>query len=124
MFKMNASEPDTPFIPLDSSNVLREALARSADEPVVLFKHSISCGISSFVRRRLHALTEPDDPPVYELIVQTARSLSNELSSSFGIQHESPQIIIVHKQQAVFDTSHGRITAQVIRDAVGEAISI
>ena len=105
------------FLPLDSTSSFNELLSHSEQEPVVLFKHSLTCGISSMARRRISNLDEETDPPVYILMIQHARALSAEVASHFDIRHESPQVIVVHKGKPVFHTSHGSITPQSIRDA-------
>ncbi len=68
-------------------------------------------------RRRLNDLNAPGDPRVYELVVQRSRPLSNRVAEFFGIRHQSPQAILIHHGAAVFDTSHGGISADAIRRA-------
>ena len=92
-------------------------------EPVVLFKHSITCGISHRARRQIGQLTEERDPPVYEVIIQEMRPLSNKIEEQLGIRHQSPQVIVLHQRQPIFDASHGRVTAQAVRDVVENAIA-
>ena len=103
---------------IDSDAVLDRASEHSTQEPVVLFKHSTMCGISRRARRQIEALTEADDPPVYEVVVQEARPLSNKIAAAFGIKHQSPQVIILHQRQPIFDASHGRVTAHAVREAI------
>ena len=106
------------YYKIDSDAVLDKASAHSQEEPVVLFKHSTTCGISTRARRQIQALTEADDPPVYEVIIQEARPVSNKIAASFGIQHQSPQVIILHQGKPIFDASHGRVTTEAIRTAI------
>ena len=106
------------YYKIDSDAMLDQASAHSMREPVVLFKHSTLCGTSRRARREIEALTEDDDPPVYEVVIQEARPLSNQIASWLGIKHQSPQVIVVHQRRPVFDASHGRVTARAVREAI------
>ncbi len=106
------------YYKIDSEAVLDQASEHSMQDPVVLFKHSTRCGISHRARRQIDELTESDDPPVYEVVIQEARSLSDKMAAWLGIKHQSPQVIILHQRQAVFDASHGRVTASAVREAI------
>ena len=108
---------------IDSEAGLEQASEHSTQEPVVLFKHSTRCGISRRARRQIEALTEANDPPVYEVVVQEARPLSNTIAESLGIKHQSPQVIILHQRQPIFDASHGSVTATAVREALENAIA-
>ena len=109
------------YYKIDSDAVLDQASEHSMKEPVVLFKHSTICGISRRARRQIEELTEETDPPVYEVVIQEARLLSNKVASWLGVKHQSPQVIILHQRQPVFDASHGRVTASAVREAVENA---
>ncbi len=103
---------------IDSEAALEQASEHSMQEPVVLFKHSTRCGISCRARLQIEELTGATDPPVYEVVVQEARPLSNRIAESLGIKHQSPQVIILHQRQPIFDASHGRVTANAVREAI------
>lgn len=105
---------------LGSEDALAAALDRSLSEPVLIFKHSATCPISAMARRRILHLHEEGDPPVYEVVVQSARPLSQKLEQDLGIRHESPQAIILHKQAPIYDASHHFITVEDIRSAITE----
>ena len=63
---MAAEYKDTPvFLPLNSQDQFDQVLARSDEEPVVLFKHSKMCGISSMAYRRMSQVNEGADPPIF-----------------------------------------------------------
>ncbi len=112
------------LLSLDSSMHLEAALARSKDEPVVIFKHSNACPISFFARQRVLELEEANDPPIYELVIQASRQLSHEVATKMNIRHESPQVIVVRHQQPTYHTSHGNIEADALRKAVAEAATL
>lgn len=106
---------------LETEKGLEDAVARSHREPVVLFKHSAWCGLSTYAHRELSKLTQPDDPPVYCIVVQHARRLTTAVEERFGIRHESPQVIVLFEGKPVFDASHGRVTAEAVRQAARQA---
>lgn len=97
---------------------LDSAFEHSMKEPVVLFKHSSTCPISAMARNQITSLHDPEDPPVYEVVVQRSRPISHKIEAELGIKHESPQVIILHQKEPVFHTSHSRITAELIRQTV------
>lgn len=100
---------------------LEALLAASRERPVVLFKHSASCGISAWKRRVLAELEADGDLPLYLLVVQHARPLSSLVSERLGVRHESPQVLVVRNGEAVHHASHVRISAEAIRAAAREA---
>ncbi len=106
----------TPFRPLATRDDLDEALARSDDGPVLIYKHSSTCPISARAQQSLEALTEAADPPVYRLVVQEARDLSAAVADELGVRHESPQALLLMDRQPVFDASHGQVRAEAVRE--------
>lgn len=116
MFFSKRSTPEA-LAPIDDDGALEAALAASHNAPIVVFKHSVSCPVSAFARREVMRLTEEGDPAVYEIVVQRARAQSNAVAEHTGIRHESPQAIVFWKGEAVYDASHGRITADSLRGA-------
>ena len=58
--------------------------------------------------------------PVFEVVVQSARPLSNHIETFFGIRHETPQVIVLYRGQPTFDTSHRGVTADAVHDAAGK----
>lgn len=106
-----------PFHPLATMDDLQTALDRAQDEPVVLYKHSAICPISARMEREVATLTEADDPPVYRVVVQDARDVSDAIEDQLGVRHESPQALLVYQNTVHHDASHGRISADDLRTA-------
>ena len=90
---------------------LSEIIEHSVKEPVLVFKHSLTCLISAGAYIRMNHGIEKKliRYPVYIVIVQEERQLSNEIEQVFGIIHESPQIILIKNKQAIYDASHSDI---------------
>lgn len=114
------SRPLTDFAPVTDARELDELLARSHAAPVVLFKHSTTCPISAGAYRQLSQLSGDVAGEVALVVVQSARALSRRVAEQTGIQHESPQAIILRKGQAVWAASHFDITAEAVERAVRE----
>ncbi|GAB5520701.1 MAG: bacillithiol system redox-active protein YtxJ [Rhodothermales bacterium] len=112
------SRTATPFLSLSSEEELTDAVLRSNGEPIILFKHSATCGISAGANSSMAELSEATDPPIYRLIVQESRGLSNTIAERFEVRHESPQVLVLVEGEVVFHTSHYRITAERLRDTV------
>ena len=111
------------FHPLQTQTDFQHALEQSAQQPVVLFKHSATCPISAWARRNVQEISGPEDPPVYEVVVQRARPLSNLIAAHFGIRHESPQVIVLYAGRPIFDASHYQVRPDTIRAAVAQILS-
>lgn len=105
---------------LESLDDLDSAIRESTERPVLLFKHSLTCSISTRAFNELQSyLNDADARTAYNLItVQTARSVSDEVASRLKIEHESPQAILVRGGREVWNASHGEITALALDRAM------
>lgn len=118
------SSPSNAFRPLATPADWSDALDASETEPVVVFKHSSACPVSGRAQRQMEHMADADDaPPIYQLVVQNSRALSNEVADALDVRHETPQAIILKDRRPVFDASHGRVKADVVREAVASATS-
>ena len=52
------------------------------------------------------------------LEVQAARELSRELASITGVEHETPQVIVLRNGKAVWNASHYDVKAGAVAAAV------
>ncbi|HXG54037.1 MAG TPA: bacillithiol system redox-active protein YtxJ [Vicinamibacterales bacterium] len=106
----------THLNPLDDIAALDAAIAESLERPVLLFKHSRSCGISCEALDELNAhVALAGADAAYKLItVQSHRRVSDEASTRFGIRHETPQAILLRDGRPVWSASHFRITADAL----------
>src|SRR5437016_9334283 len=107
------------FVELKDVESLNRFLDGSAEEPVVLLKHSNSCGVSSRAYREMAQLNRP----VGLVTVQKARDVSNEIERRFGLAHETPQVVIVRGSKVVWNASHSRVSAHAIEEALGAVSS-
>jgi bacillithiol system protein YtxJ len=61
-------------------------------------------------------LAEDEDVPVYKVVVQENRSVSDTIETDLDVRHETPQVILLHDASPVFDTSHFNVTADTLRE--------
>ena len=98
-------------------------LAESADRPVLLFKHSYSCGTSAEALDELLAhLSEMSGAAArYAMVtVQTHRDVSNAVAQRLGVRHETPQALLVRDGRVVWSASHFRVTADAVARAIAQ----
>lgn len=113
--------PDT-WHELKSLDDLKEAERMSFDKPVVLFKHSVTCGISAGAFDRLESWEASANYGFYYLDLKAHRDVSNEIAARYGIIHQSPQVIVLRNGQAVFNTSHHAIQHDAMQRAIAGAV--
>jgi len=56
--------------------------------------------------------------PTYRLIVHASRALPHDIQEQFNVRHESPQVLVLVNGEVTSHTSHSRITADWLRDAL------
>jgi bacillithiol system protein YtxJ len=96
------------WTPLNTSSQLDHISV--SESTVLIFKHSIRCGISSMVLRQLEKNWNPvDGLDMYFLDLIKYREVSNEISSRFGVRHESPQLIVLKNGEVIHHASHHEI---------------
>jgi len=89
------------------------------NEPVFfLLKHSLTCPISATAESEYEQFSQHSEVPCYELFVQDARDLSNQVASDYDVRHQSPQAILFKDQQVAWHDSHGAVTKQRLKKAV------
>jgi bacillithiol system protein YtxJ len=99
-------------------------LAHSQDEPVLLFKHSTRCGISSAAWREVQRYDSANpDRSLYRVLVIEARPVSQEIARRTGVDHQSPQVLLIADGQVTWHTSHWSITSDALHAAMSEALN-
>lgn len=115
---------DQALTPLRGIDELDQALTESHLTPVLLFKHSHTCGISAEALDELRAHLEEHYRPQssgvkYAIVtVQTHRDVSNAIATRLGIRHETPQAILVRGGRAIWTASHFRVNAEELKKAI------
>jgi len=107
------------LVKITDTSALDDLVQRSKEKPVVIFKHSLTCPISTSAFQQMKRY----EGEISLVEVQSARDLSSEIENRLGVRHESPQVIVLRNGQVVWDASHFKITADAVADAVGNAQS-
>ena len=111
--------------PLTTIEELNAALAASSTRPILIFKHSATCGTSAMASEEIGDLLARGALPadIYLVRVQAARAVSNEIERRLRVRHESPQILLIRDGQMVWSASHHRVTAAAVLASLNEAVA-
>lgn len=111
-FSRSSDKQSTPWEDLTSEQQLTDALA-SQDTAVFLFKHSTRCSISTMAKSRFEReWVNPDFPfKLFYLDLLTYRPISSKIEEVTGVQHQSPQLIVVKNEHVYYSESHSAISA-------------
>jgi bacillithiol system protein YtxJ len=99
---------------------LERVIAESQHRPLLLFKHSYTCGVSAEALDELvtHLNDSPADARYAFVTVQIHRDVSNAVSSRLGVRHETPQALLIRDGRVVWSASHFRVTASAVEQAL------
>lgn len=88
-------------------------------ERFLLFKHSLICPVSHRAFDEYRAFLEgaPDTPTAW-IDVIGQRPLSQHVAARTGIEHASPQAIVIVQGEPVWNASHGAITKDSLAAAL------
>lgn len=106
------------WITLSEEAQLDTIREQSKQQPVVILKHSTRCSISTMAKGRLDRETAPEGVLFYYLDLLQYRPLSNKIAELFHVQHESPQVLLIHNGECVYDDSHNAISMDEIAEQV------
>jgi bacillithiol system protein YtxJ len=116
----------TAFQTLSTPDQLDRALDASSRRPLVILKHSATCGTSAQAFESIAEWLARDAPDAdfYVVPVQASRALSTQLAQQFGIRHESPQALVIDRGEVVWHGSHYRATATSIAAALDKLVAV
>ncbi len=114
---------DRRLAPVDSRVALETLLAASSEQPVLILKHSRTCGVSAqaFDEMETYLNEHAAAPRAGVIVVQSHRELSAELARILDIRHETPQVVLVKNGRVVWHASHFRVRREAIAEAVESA---
>lgn len=103
---------------LDNANQLETIIEQSKTVPVMIFKHSTRCSISSMAKYRLESDWEFSEEQIvpYYLDLIEYRTLSAQVAEDFQVHHESPQVILIKDGECTYDASHLDITVNELAE--------
>jgi bacillithiol system protein YtxJ len=92
---------------LTSLDQLAFIMEESEAQPVLLFKHSTRCSISSAALARLERSWKDDNGiKPYYLDLLAYRPISTEIAQTFGVEHQSPQALLIRNGKCIYTESH------------------
>lgn len=105
---------DSKFRNIDSLEDLDGLFDLSAQKPVILFKHSNSCGTSAYI----HEIITDVPGTIHRVTVQERRDISNAITQRTGVIHHTPQLFVLKNGEAVYSASHYGITPEAVAKAL------
>ncbi|MGV3612846.1 MAG: bacillithiol system redox-active protein YtxJ [Fluviicola sp.] len=103
-----------PWVNLTSSEQLQELMNASETKPLLLFKHSTRCSISSMALNRFENNMDPEKATCVYLDLIAYRPLSNEIAELTHVEHQSPQAILISNHEVIYTETHSGINASDI----------
>jgi bacillithiol system protein YtxJ len=106
---------------LNTAAQLDTIKAESQHQPVLIFKHSTTCSISRAVLDRVErnwSNANLLEVKPYFLDLLSYRSVSNQVASEWGVEHESPQAILIYQGKPIYAQSHFGIDLKEINRAL------
>ena len=97
------------WISLIDEQQLEQIKEQSKQQPVVIFKHSTRCSISSMAKNRLEREKPADNVTFYYLDLIRYREISNKIAEEFHVHHESPQVLLIKNGECAYEESHNGI---------------
>ncbi len=102
------------FKEINSTEKLDELFQQSNEQPIVIFKHSLTCPISAGVYQEISNA----DADINLVVVQKARNVSTAIADKTGVRHETPQAIVLKDGKPIYHASHYDVTAADVEDSV------
>src|SRR5690606_31452232 len=107
----NSKTYNMNWVSLNTLEQLKDINTQSLSQPVLIFKHSTRCPISSMAKRNLELDADllPEQVKAYFLDLIQFRDISNQVSEIWNIKHESPQVLLIYNQECIYNCSHSDI---------------
>lgn len=107
------------WFPLQSVNDIEAVIDRSRVVPCLIFKHSTRCSISTMAKSRLEMSwdAEANDIEAYYLDLIAHRDVSNYIAGEFGVDHQSPQALLIENGKCTYNASHLNIRVADLKTA-------
>ncbi|MBW7844825.1 MAG: bacillithiol system redox-active protein YtxJ [Bacteroidia bacterium] len=89
--------------------------------PVVIFKHSTRCSISSAALNRIEKNWNNSEmeliKPFYVDLLKF-RTTSNAIATHYEVEHQSPQILVIKNGKCIYNTSHSGINYDELKNII------
>ncbi|ATL47996.1 bacillithiol system redox-active protein YtxJ [Chitinophaga caeni] len=106
---------------LNAEAGLTSLQARSYELPVLIYKHSTRCSISSMVLNRMERSATTVSIEFYFLDLIRYRNLSDFIAAKFNVPHESPQVLLIKNGECIYSESHFAISMDEIESVATQS---
>lgn len=109
------------MLELNTQNQIIEINDLSASKPIIIFKHSTRCSISSAALNRfekVYANVNAAEMPVYYLDLIKFRDISNLIAQHYQVEHQSPQTLLIQNGKCTHHASHFEIDLEDIKNSL------
>lgn len=122
LFSKSPKPEALPWIEITSTNQLNDLLHNIDVKPVLLFKHSTRCSISSMALNAFERnwTSGKDICDIYFIDLLKHRDVSNLTAELTGVEHQSPQAIVIKGEEIVYEASHSGIDARRIESILSK----
>jgi len=76
----------------------------------------MTCSSSLSAKKVLHSLET--EIPIYIVVVQMDKQVSNAIEQDLGVKHESPQLLILKDGKGIWQATHYHIKKTLLTDAI------
>ena len=95
---------------LESLEDWKQAVEASHTSPVVVFKHSTRCSISRLALKLTQQRWElSENTTAFLLDLLNHRDVSQAIAEDLGIEHQSPQMVLIRDGKALRHANHSNI---------------
>ncbi len=96
----------------------------SATQAVIIFKHSTRCSTSSMALARVERSWNTQAANLltpYYLDLIKHRDISNAIATRYGVEHQSPQALVISNGCCIFSQTHLAISVEEILEETQQA---
>lgn len=107
----SSKKNDFNWLVINDIDNYNDAIEKSHNEAILIFKHSTRCSISSMALNRIESANAHDIviKNCFYLDLLSFRSISNQISDDFDVIHASPQVLVIKNGKCIYHTSHNNI---------------
>lgn len=105
---------------IEQNSEIDQIIDDSSNKAQLLYKHSDRCSVCMFTKSELEQSAEiiTANAKMHFVDVIRSREVSDYIAEKLGVQHESPQAILVKDGEVVWHESHGAIKGEKVRKVI------
>lgn len=105
------------------SQELEELLDQSCQRKIILFKHSTTCPTSANAWKEVQDFIQNSSGEVTVAMIKVieSRPVARQVAADLGVQHQSPQVLLLSNRKVLWHASHQAVTQdKIIKALEGE----